>query len=317
MLTYRAYQELGTDDTDQHARCRTRRPAAAAWWGIEDGERIWLTPSALPGISPKGEIDLALSPLNRWAGGCRSPLPLGESPAGPGRSSTRGTPAWPPPLTGRSLRRHGHHPGPAGPLAGQSCPVVLCISLGALLLMLRDLPRLHAAWIAIAGLAVSACFSTPLSCGRSSRHGPLTMVMGRWLPPFGIAFTVDLFGALMALAAALAALVGGHLCAVAISTESGRRYGFFPLLMLLMAGVTGAFLTGDIFNLYVWFEVLLISSFGLLILGSERGADRRRAEICGAEPHRHDAVPHRCRLSSMRASARSTWPISPSKAAAA
>src|SRR3546814_13401501 len=40
--------------------------------------------------------------------------------------------------------------------------------------------------------------------------------------------------------------------------------------MLLMAGVTGAFLTGDIFNLYVWFEVLLISSFGLLILGSQR-----------------------------------------------
>ena len=50
----------------------------------------------------------------------------------------------------------------------------------------------------------------------------------------------------------------------------GRRFGFFPFLMFLMAGVTGAFLTGDIFNLYVWFEVLLISSFGLLVLGSER-----------------------------------------------
>ena len=61
-----------------------------------------------------------------------------------------------------------------------------------------------------------------------------------------------------------------------IPTTAARRYGFYPFLMLLMAGVSGAFLTGDIFNLYVWFEVLLISSFGLLVLGSERAADRRR-----------------------------------------
>jgi len=49
-----------------------------------------------------------------------------------------------------------------------------------------------------------------------------------------------------------------------------RRYGFYPFLLFLMAGVSGAFLTGDVFNLYVWFEVLLISSFGLIVLGGER-----------------------------------------------
>jgi hypothetical protein len=64
--------------------------------------------------------------------------------------------------------------------------------------------------------------------------------------------------------------LAGGIYALADVTDSGRRYGFFPLLLMLMAGVTGAFLTGDVFNLYVWFEVLLISSFGLLILGSER-----------------------------------------------
>ncbi len=53
-------------------------------------------------------------------------------------------------------------------------------------------------------------------------------------------------------------------------SPSERHYGFFPFLLFLMAGVSGAFLTGDLFNLYVWFEVLLISSFGLLILGSSR-----------------------------------------------
>ena len=44
----------------------------------------------------------------------------------------------------------------------------------------------------------------------------------------------------------------------------------------MVAGVDGAFLTGDIFNLYVWFEVFLIASFGLLILDGTRAADRRR-----------------------------------------
>jgi len=147
-------------------------------------------------------------------------------------------------------------------------PVALCITLGAALLMMRSSMRLQAQ-VAIPGLAVLVLLDAAL-LAKVVAHGPLTMVMGRWLPPFGIAFTVDLFGALMALTAAIAALAGG-LYALKDVTESGRRYGFFPFLLLLMAGVSGAFLTGDVFNLYVWFEVLLVSSFGMLILGSERG----------------------------------------------
>ncbi|EJC78487.1 formate hydrogenlyase subunit 3/multisubunit Na+/H+ antiporter, MnhD subunit [Rhizobium leguminosarum bv. trifolii WSM2297] len=146
-------------------------------------------------------------------------------------------------------------------------PVAHCITLGAVLLMLRAYPRLQA-WLAISSLAVLALIDAAL-LAKVVAEGPLTMVMGRWLPPFGIAFTVDLFGALMAFTSALVALAAG-IYALADIGESGRRYGFFPLLLLLMAGVSGAFLTGDVFNLYVWFEVLLISSFGLIILGSER-----------------------------------------------
>ncbi|CAM5212582.1 proton-conducting transporter transmembrane domain-containing protein [Alishewanella longhuensis] len=52
--------------------------------------------------------------------------------------------------------------------------------------------------------------------------------------------------------------------------ERFERFGYYPLLHLLLAGVNGAFLTGDIFNLYVWFEVLLVASFALLIQGGER-----------------------------------------------
>ena len=48
--------------------------------------------------------------------------------------------------------------------------------------------------------------------------------------------------------------------------------GYHALFNVLLAGVVGAFLTGDLFNLYVWFEVMLIASFGLLVLGGSRAA---------------------------------------------
>ncbi|WP_320199208.1 Na+/H+ antiporter subunit D [Agrobacterium sp. rho-13.3] len=146
-------------------------------------------------------------------------------------------------------------------------PVALCICVGAILMMVRHSTRLHAG-IAIAGLVLLVVIDAALLWNVAT-NGPITMVMGRWLPPFGIAFTADLTGAALALAGAIAALACGVHAASDVD-ETGKRYGFYPFLMLLMAGVSGAFLTGDIFNLYVWFEVLLISSFGLIVLGSTR-----------------------------------------------
>jgi multicomponent Na+:H+ antiporter subunit D len=146
-------------------------------------------------------------------------------------------------------------------------PMVLMISLGAVLMMVRHKLHLHG-WIAIPGL-VALVIIDGLLLWRVAVDGPFTMTAGRWLPPFGISFTADLLGALLAFASGLVALAAG-IYGLRDINATGRRYGFYPFLMLLMAGVTGAFLTGDIFNLYVWFEVLLISSFGLLILGSER-----------------------------------------------
>lgn len=145
-------------------------------------------------------------------------------------------------------------------------PPAWCIFTGALLLMLRKSLHVHG-WLAIPALAVLVLLDA-LLLAHVYANGPVTMVMGRWLPPFGIAFTADLTGVLFALAGAIVALAASvhALCDI---DGSGRRYGFYPFLLLLMAGVSGAFLTGDIFNLYVWFEVLLISSFGLITLGSE------------------------------------------------
>ncbi|GGD27120.1 proton-conducting transporter transmembrane domain-containing protein [Aureimonas glaciei] len=145
-------------------------------------------------------------------------------------------------------------------------PVVLSMLFGAVLLCLRKRTHLHPP-IALLGLglifAIDAAVLWQVADG-----GPRTMMMGAWKPPFGIAFTVDLMGALFLATAGLVALACGIYAVVSVPGTQ-RRFGFFPFLFLMMAGVSGAFLTGDVFNLYVWFEVLLIGSFGLMILGSE------------------------------------------------
>lgn len=146
-------------------------------------------------------------------------------------------------------------------------PVVWCILIGALLVMLRKRTDLQPL-IAIPALFVLVLMTLGL-LWHVAVDGTLTMTMGRWLPPFGISFTVDLLGAFFAATSSLVALAAGIYGRGDVD-DSGRRYGFYPFLLLIMAGILGAFLTGDIFNLYVWFEVLLISSFGLLVLGSER-----------------------------------------------
>ncbi len=101
------------------------------------------------------------------------------------------------------------------------------------------------------------------------REGYLVLHVGNWPAPFGIALVADRFAALMVLVSAVAGL-GATLYALDEEPESSRRPNLLPLMQVLLMGVCGAFLTGDLFNLYVWFEVLLMASFVLLTLGNSR-----------------------------------------------
>lgn len=93
--------------------------------------------------------------------------------------------------------------------------------------------------------------------------------LGSWRAPFGITLVADLFSAamvvitgIMALAVSVYGLVDG---------ARQREQAFYhPLYHGLLLGVVGSFMTGDLFNLYVWFEVMLISSFGLLVVSGSR-----------------------------------------------
>ena len=146
-------------------------------------------------------------------------------------------------------------------------PVLLPLIGGAAAIAVRHRAGRPAVWLSLLVLSLTLLANLGLFW-KVLEEGPLTMVMGRWLPPFGIAFTADRLGAAFSLAASAATL----LAAIHTRTEKtpAPAYGPEPFQLLLLAGVSGAFLTGDIFNLYVWFEVLLISSFGLLALGPGR-----------------------------------------------
>ncbi|NJN82512.1 MAG: hypothetical protein HC802_09715 [Caldilineaceae bacterium] len=98
-------------------------------------------------------------------------------------------------------------------------------------------------------------------------EGRLVLQMGLWPAPFGISFVLDgLSGIMLTLSAILAVATVSY----AVGTLDQRdRMNFFPLILFLLMGVNGAFLAGDLFNLYVFFEVLLMASFVLLTLGGQ------------------------------------------------
>ncbi len=100
-------------------------------------------------------------------------------------------------------------------------------------------------------------------------NGIQTMNAGNWQPPFGITFVVDVFSAVMVL---LTAICGLAVSVYAIGSIRNKlvAFGFFPILHFLIMGLNGAFLTGDVFNLYVWFEVVIIASFVLITLGGQK-----------------------------------------------
>jgi multicomponent Na+:H+ antiporter subunit D len=101
-------------------------------------------------------------------------------------------------------------------------------------------------------------------------HGGIRATqLGGWAAPFGITFVADLFSALMV---CVAGLMGFLVAVYSLAGIDARResFGYYPLYHILLMGVCGAFLTGDIFNLFVWFEVMLIASFVLVSLGGER-----------------------------------------------
>ena len=101
------------------------------------------------------------------------------------------------------------------------------------------------------------------------QEGIFATQLGNWSAPFGITLVADLFSAIMTV---LAALMGFAVGVYSLGSMDKQResFGYYSFFHFLLMGVSGVFLTGDLFNLYVWFEVMLMASFVLLALGGEK-----------------------------------------------
>ncbi|MBK8534383.1 MAG: monovalent cation/H+ antiporter subunit D [Candidatus Competibacteraceae bacterium] len=150
-------------------------------------------------------------------------------------------------------------------------PILLPLIAGIVLLLTNGMARQRRLSIT----AVAALLPLAAALLAMTGDGYHAYVLGNWPAPFGIVLVLDRLSALMLGLTALVALPA-LLYAVAAGTDAQGRY-FHPLFQFQLMGLNGAFLTGDLFNLFVFFEILLIASYSLLLHGG--GRERIRAGL--------------------------------------
>ncbi|HZR11544.1 MAG TPA: monovalent cation/H+ antiporter subunit D [Myxococcales bacterium] len=152
-------------------------------------------------------------------------------------------------------------------------PILLPMVAAAAMLLLGEGRRPVKVAIGMAS-ALAGLFVSCLLLSWSDTHGVVAYLPGNWRPPFGIALAMDRLSATMLV---LAWTLGA--AALLFASARWQRAGihFHALLQLELMGLSGAFLTADVFNLFVFFEILLAASYGLLLHGS--GRHRVRASV--------------------------------------
>ena len=161
-------------------------------------------------------------------------------------------------------------------------PILIPALAGMLLLLeVRERHRLRR----ITGLlSCSALLAAAIFLGNQAWGGDITVyALGNWQAPFGIVLVLDKLSALMVL---LTAVLAFPALLYASCGDDRKGANFHALFQFQLMGINGAFLTGDLFNLFVFFEVLLIASYGLALHG--RGPERVKACLLYTSPSPRD-----------------------------
>ncbi|MBW9087324.1 monovalent cation/H+ antiporter subunit D [Rhizobium wenxiniae] len=145
-------------------------------------------------------------------------------------------------------------------------PVLIPLAAAAILLFIDERRRVAKAMVSLVStmlLLAVAFILFEIESGPNSFEG--VYLLGNWAAPFGIVLVLDGLSALMLL---LTAIVGFAALVYSLARWHAMGAHFHSMFQLLLMGVNGALLTGDLFNLFVFFEVMLAASYGLLLHGS-------------------------------------------------
>ena len=150
-------------------------------------------------------------------------------------------------------------------------PILIPFVVGALMLLYDDRQRQAKFWLSLVSVAAQLLIAVELVVRAktggdiSDAEGISFYLLGDWAAPFGIVLVLDRLAAMMLVLTALLAIPS-----LVYSGAGWARQGphYYSLFQFLLVGLNGAFLTGDIFNLFVFFEILLAASYGLLLHGS-------------------------------------------------
>ena len=145
-------------------------------------------------------------------------------------------------------------------------PFLIPLSAVSVAVLLHSRRPLQAGWSL--GALLTSCAATAYLAWQVFESGPVVFQMGAWAAPFGITIMADALGVLMALMVQVVTTFG--LIYALGAQDAAVRYPFFlPLYLTLVTGLTGAMLTGDIFNIFVMVELMVISAIGLTAISDD------------------------------------------------
>lgn len=146
-------------------------------------------------------------------------------------------------------------------------PLLIPLVAGLSMILMRGRITLQR-WTAIVAVLITLGVSLFLTYTIKT-DGIQILNLGGWQAPYGITLVADMLPGLLVIASSIVTLACLLYAFGSIGKEREKFY-VYPFVMLLLCGVNGSFLTGDIFNLFVFFEVMLIASYVLLSLGSKK-----------------------------------------------